>query len=206
MIGLIGKKIGMTTIFAEDGRAVPVTILKAGPCEITQVKTPEKDGYTAVQLGFDPTKETKVSKPMQGHFKNAGTKAYKKLKEFRLEKNGDFEVGQVLTVEQFEIGDKVSLSGVSKGKGFQGVIKRWGFHGGPKTHGQSNKFRSPGSIGQSSSPSRVFKGMKMAGHMGSRNITRSGSLVVGIDPNENLILVRGTAPGPRNGYLIIRKR
>ncbi|MGC9314841.1 MAG: 50S ribosomal protein L3 [bacterium] len=206
MIGLIGKKIGMTTIFAEDGRAVPVTILKAGPCEITQVKTPEKDGYTAVQLGFDPTKETKVSKPLQGHFKNAGTKAYKKLKEFRLEKNGDFEVGQVLTVEQFEIGDKVSLSGVSKGKGFQGVIKRWGFHGGPKTHGQSNKFRSPGSIGQSSSPSRVFKGMKMAGHMGARNITRSGSLVVGIDPNENLILVRGTAPGPRNGYLIIRKR
>ncbi len=206
MIGLIGKKIGMTTIFAEDGRAVPVTILKAGPCEITQVKTPEKDGYTAVQLGFDPTKETKVSKPLQGHFKNAGTKAYKKLKEFRLEKNGDFEVGQVLTVEQFEIGDKVSLSGVSKGKGFQGSIKRWGFHGGPKTHGQSNKFRAPGSIGQSSSPSRVFKGMKMAGHMGSRNITRSGSLVVGIDPNENLILVRGTAPGPRNGYLIIRKR
>lgn len=206
MIGLIGKKIGMTTIFAEDGRAVPVTILKAGPCEITQVKTPEKDGYTAVQLGFDPTKETKVSKPLQGHFKNAGTKAYKKLKEFRLEKNGDFEVGQVLTVEQFEIGDKVSLSGVSKGKGFQGVIKRWGFHGGPKTHGQSNKFRAPGSIGQSSSPSRVFKGMKMAGHMGARNITRSGSLVVGIDPNENLILVRGTAPGPRNGYLIIRKR
>ncbi len=206
MIGLIGKKIGMTTIFAEDGRAVPVTILQAGPCEVTQVKTSEKDGYTAIQLGFDPTKESKVTKPLQGHFKNAGTKVYKKLKEIRLDKKGDYEVGQVLTVDQFQIGDNVSLSGVSKGKGFQGVIKRWGFHGGPKTHGQSNKFRAPGSIGQSSSPSRVFKGMKMAGHMGSRPITRSGSHIVGIDPEENLILVRGTAPGPRNGYIIIRKR
>lgn len=206
MIGLIGKKIGMTTIFGEDGKAIPVTILQAGPCEIVQVKTPEKDGYTAVQLGFDPTKEKRVTKPLLGHFKNAGTKVYKKLKEIRLDKDGGYEVGQLLTVEQFAVGDDVSLSGVTKGKGFQGGVTRWGFHGGPKTHGQSNKFRAPGSLGQSSSPSRVFKGMKMAGHMGARNITRSGSLIVGIDPEENLILVRGVAPGPKNGYIIIRKR
>ncbi len=205
MIGLIGKKIGMTTVFAKDGRAVPVTILKAGPCEITQVKTREKDGYTAIQLGFDPT-EKKVSKPLLGHFKSAGTKIYKKLKEIRLDNDSEFEVGQLLTVEQFQVGDKVSLSGVSKGKGFQGGVKRWGFKGGPKSHGQSNKFRAPGSIGQSSSPSRVFKGMNMAGHMGARKVTRRGSRIIPIDPEENLILVKGGAPGPRNGYIIIRKR
>lgn len=204
MIGLIGKKIGMTTIFAENGKAVPVTILKAGPCEITQVKTPEKDGYTAIQLGFDPT-EKKVPKPMVGHFKSAGTKVYKKLKEIRLNNGEEFEVGQKLTVEQFEVGDKVNLSGVSKGKGFQGGVRRWKFKGGPKSHGQSDKYRGPGSIGQSSSPSRVFKGMHMAGHMGARNVTVRGSRVVAIDPKENLLLVKGGVPGPRNGYIIIRK-
>jgi large subunit ribosomal protein L3 len=206
MIGLIGKKIGMTTIFGEDRKAVPVTILQAGPCEIVQEKTPENEGYTAVQLGFDPTKEQRVTKPLLGHFHKAGTKVYKKLKEIRLDKDGGYEVGQLLTVEQFAVGDNVSLSGVTKGKGFQGGVTRWGFAGGPKTHGQSNKFRAPGSLGQSSSPSRVFKGMKMAGHMGARNITRSGSQIVAIDPEENLILVRGVAPGPKNGYIIIRKR
>jgi large subunit ribosomal protein L3 len=203
MIGLIGKKIGMTTIFGEDRKAVPVTILQA---DKVQEKTPENEGYTAVQLGFDPTKEQRVTKPLLGHFHKAGTKVYKKLKEIRLDKDGGYEVGQLLTVEQFAVGDNVSLSGVTKGKGFQGGVTRWGFAGGPKTHGQSNKFRAPGSLGQSSSPSRVFKGMKMAGHMGARNITRSGSQIVAIDPEENLILVRGVAPGPKNGYIIIRKR
>jgi len=205
MIGLIGKKIGMTTIFSQDGKAVPVTILQAGPCEVTQVKTEKRDGYTAIQLGFDPT-EKRVTKPLLGHFKKAGTKAYKRLKEIRIEEVADYKIGQVLTVDQFKVGDIVSLSGVTKGKGFQGGIKRWGFSGGPKSHGQSNKFRSPGSIGQSSSPSRVFKGMHMSGHMGARNSTLRGSSIVAIDQEENLILVRGATPGPRNGYIVIRKR
>ncbi|RKZ31560.1 50S ribosomal protein L3 [bacterium] len=205
MIGLIGKKIGMTLLFAEDGRAIPVTIIQAGPCEITQVKTRERDGYTALQLGFEPT-EKKVSKPVLGHFKKAGTKVYKKLREIRASDIENFEVGQVLTVEMFNEGDKVSLTGVSKGKGFQGGRKRYGFKGGPKSHGQSNKWRSPGSIGQSSSPSRVFKGMNMAGRMGGTKVTQSGNEIIRIDAEDNLIIVKGATPGARGSYIIVKKR
>ena len=205
MIGLIGKKIGMTLLFAEDGRAIPVTIIQAGPCEITQVKTRERDGYTALQLGFEPT-EKKVSKPVLGHFKKAGTKVYKQLREIRASDIENFEVGQVLTVEMFNEGDKVSLTGVSKGKGFQGGRKRYGFKGGPKSHGQSNKWRSPGSIGQSSSPSRVFKGMNMAGRMGGTKVTQSGNEIIRIDAEDNLIIVKGATPGARGSYIIVKKR
>jgi len=205
MIGLIGKKVGMTTIFNEDGQAFPVTIIEAGPCEIVQVKTAARDGYSAIQLGFDST-DKKVTKPLLGHFQKAGTKVYKKLKEFRIEDDGSYEVGQTLTVEQFSAGDKISVSGVSKGKGFQGACRRYGFAGGPKTHGQSNKFRSPGSLGASSYPSRVHKGKHMAGRMGDKRITQHGNKVIKVDAENNLILIKGAIAGPRGGYIIIKKR
>ena len=205
MIGLVGKKVGMTSVFSEDGAAIPVTILRAGPCEVVQVKVPEKDGYSAIQIGFDPTKK-KISKPELGHLKKAGTKIYKRLREIRIDDPEKFKVGQVLTVEQFKVGETISVSGVSKGKGFQGSIKKFHFKGGPKSHGQSNKWRSPGSLGQSSSPSRVFKGMKMSGRMGGKRVTTSGLRIVAIDSGNNLILVRGAVSGSRGGYvLMIRK-
>ena len=205
MIGLVGKKVGMTTVFGDDGRAEPVTILQAGPCEIVQIKTPERDGYSALQLGFDPTAKNRIKKPMAGHFEKAGTKMYKKLKEFRVDKLDGFEVGQSLTVSEFEVGEKVKVTGISKGKGFQGGLRRHGFKGGPKTHGQSDKWKGPGSIGQSSSPSRVFKGTKMAGRMGGEKVTRTGIEVIEVDSENNLILVKGPVAGPRSGYIIIRK-
>ncbi len=205
MIGFIGKKVGMTTIFGADGTAIPVTILLAGPCEVIQVKSPERDGYSAVQLGFEPT-DKKISKPELGHFKKAGTKVYKTLREFRVEDPQNYSVGQIITVEHFKIGDKVDLSGISKGKGYQGARKRYHFSGGPKTHGQSNKWNSPGSLGQSSSPSRVFKGVRMGGRMGNDKVTIPGSKIVSIDPENNLILVRGAVVGPRGGYITIEKK
>jgi large subunit ribosomal protein L3 len=205
MIGLVGKKIGMTTVFGKNGDALPVTILLAGPCEVVQVKALEKDGYSAIQIGFDTTKK-KISKPELGHMQKAGTKVYKKLREIRVDDPENYKVGQMLTVEQFEVGQKVNVSGVSKGKGFQGSIKRHHFSGGPKSHGQSNKWRSPGSIGQSSSPSRVFKGMKMSGRMGGKKVTVPGSRIVSIDPENNLILVKGAVAGSRGGYVVLVRK
>ncbi len=204
MQGLIGKKIGMTSLYDEEGNNVPVTVIQAGPCVVTQIKTVEKDGYDAVQLGFDDKKEKNTTKPMLGHFKKAGTTPKRKLVEF-----SDFEnvkLGDTLTVDIFKDDTWVDVQGVSKGKGFQGVVKRHGFRGvGDATHGQHNRNRAPGSLGASSYPSRVFKGMKMAGRTGGRNVKMISLRVMKIIPEENLLLVKGSVPGPKGSYLIITK-
>ncbi len=207
MIGLLGKKVGMTTIFAEDGRRVPVTVLTAGPCKVIQVKNPEDDGYSAVQLGYEPIPPKKSKKPMLGHFKKAGVQPFRKLKEFTIEDLPvDFEVGQEIKASDiFNEGELVDCTGVSKGKGFQGVVKRHGFKGGPKTHGQADKFRAPGSVGASSYPSRVVKGMRMGGHMGNKNITVRGLKIVKILEEDNLLLVKGSIAGPKGGYVVIKR-
>jgi large subunit ribosomal protein L3 len=207
MVGLLGRKLGMTRIFAEDGTNIPVTVIEAGPCFVTQIKTPEKDGYSAVQLGFMEKKEKRTTKPLLGHFAKAGVKPLRYLREFR-----DFDIGRELKlgdqigVEVFEPGDVVDVSGRTKGRGFQGVVKRHGFGGGPKSHGQSDRLRAPGSIGQASFPSRVFKGLKMAGHMGNRRVTIKNLVVVKVIPEQNLILVRGGVPGAVNSIVEIKKK
>ncbi len=207
MIGLLGKKIGMTTIFTEDGRRVPVTVISAGPCRVVQIRTPERDGYSAIQLGYEPVSPRKVTKPMLGHFKKAGVPPFRKLKEFRVENAAErFKVGQELTVaDVFSEGDLVDCVGTSKGRGFAGVVKRHGFGGGPKSHGQSNKWRAPGSIGASSFPSHVWKGTRMAGHMGNKTVVMRALRVMKIIPEDNLILVKGSVAGPKGGYVIIKK-
>ncbi|MFQ5583261.1 MAG: 50S ribosomal protein L3 [Calditrichia bacterium] len=205
MIALLGKKIGMTRIFDETGRDVPVTVVKAGPCYVTQVKTKENDGYRAVQLGFDEKKEKNTNRALLGHFKNSNVSSLRVLKEFPLRSDEEVKLGDVQTVEIFEQGDVVQVTGLSKGRGFAGVVKRWGFSGGPKTHGQSDRLRAPGSIGQSSSPSKVFKGIKMGGHMGAKRVSVSGLRVVKIDAENNLLYIKGALPGARNNYLEIRK-
>lgn len=206
MIGLIGRKIGMTRVFDEEGRDIPVTVIEAGPCYVTQIKTPEKDGYIAVQLGFKEKKEKRVTKPLLGHFRKAGVPPTYVLKEFR-DFNGweSLKLGDRITVEVFSPGDLVNITGRSKGRGFAGVVKRHGFRGGPRTHGQSDRLRAPGSIGASSFPSRVFKGTRMAGRMGNRRVTVRNLEVVKVYPEKNLLLVKGAVPGARNGYLEIKK-
>jgi len=206
MIGLIGRKIGMTRVFDEEGRDIPVTVIEAGPCYVTQIKTPEKDGYIAVQLGFKEKKEKRVTKPLLGHFRKAGVPPTYVLKEFR-DFNGweSLKLGDRITVEVFSPGDLVDITGRSKGRGFAGVVKRHGFRGGPRTHGQSDRLRAPGSIGASSFPSRVFKGTRMAGRMGNRRVTVRNLEVVKVYPEKNLLLVKGAVPGARNGYLEIKK-
>lgn len=207
MIGLLGKKIGMTMIFSDDGKRIPVTVISAGPCRVVQVKSKERDGYCAIQLGYEPLKLNRANKPMRGHFKRAGLPPFKKLKEFTLDENEvKFEVGQELRISDvFDEGELVDCTGVSKGKGFQGVVKRHGFRGGPKSHGQSDRHRAPGSIGASSFPSRVVKGIKMAGQMGNKTITVRGLKIVKILPDDNLILVKGSIAGPKGGYVIVRR-
>jgi len=207
MIGLLGKKIGMTSIFTEDGERIPVTILSVGPCRIVQIKTPDTDGYSAVQLGYEPIKNRKSNKPMRGHFRKAKIDPHRKLKEFRMKEiDENFAVGQVLKVDDvFDEGEIVACTGTSKGKGFQGAMKRHGFKGGPKTHGQSDRQRSPGSIGASSYPSRVIKGMKMPGRMGGKAKTINGLEVVKIMPEDNILLVRGSVAGSKGGYIIVKK-
>lgn len=205
MNGILGKKIGMTQIFDETGKVIPVTIVEAGPCKVTQVKTVEKDGYSAVQLGFDEKKRKNTKKPLKGHFKNANTEPLRRLKEFRLLEDVP-SLGDEIKVDIFAVGDSIKVSGKSIGKGFAGVIKRHGFAGvGGTTHGQSNRLRAPGSIGQSAYPSRVIKGMRMAGHYGNVRKTISGLKVVKIDAEKNLLFVSGSVPGAVNGYLEIRK-
>lgn len=202
MIGILGKKIGMTQIFDEQGNAIPVTLIQAGPCQVVQVRTPERDGYEAVQLGFEEIRKVKkVNKPMMGHFKKAGVPPYRVLREFRM---SGLEVGQTVTVEQFQKGDVVHISGISKGKGFQGMIKRHGAGGGPASHG-SKFHRAPGSIGSSAFPSRVWKGHPMPGRMGGVRVTVKNLKVVDVRPEMNLLLVKGAVPGPRGAYLEIRK-
>lgn len=201
MVGILGKKLGMTQIYREDGRAYPVTVIEAGPCCVIQVKTIEKDGYEAVKLGFIEGKEKKINKPEAGMFKKAGIKPYRILREFR---TGGLAVGDFVTVEKFAKGDKVDVSGVSKGKGFQGVMKRHNFSGGPKSHG-STFYRAPGSIGASSYPSRVWKNQKLPGHMGSERVTVKNIEVVEVKAEQNILLVMGAVPGANGTIVEIKK-
>jgi large subunit ribosomal protein L3 len=207
-IGLIGKKVGTTQLFDENGKAVPVTVIEAGPCPVVQRKTGSNDGYEAIQIGFRPTPKAKtVTKPLKGHFEKAKVAPHKHLREFRLQspETVEYTVGQVLTVALFEVGEKVRVTGVTKGKGFQGGVKRWGYRGGPATHG-SMFHRAPGSIGASSYPSRVFKGHHMPGRMGGDTKSTKGLKVVKIIPEQNLMLVKGAVPGAAGGLLTILKR
>ncbi len=204
MPGLIGKKLGMTQIFDEQGNAIPVTVVEAGPCTVVQVKTPERDGYHAIQLGFDPLVERKVNKPMGGHFKGCGTDAFRTLREFRVTE-GEYEPGQSITADIFEPGSKIAVTGITKGRGFQGVVKRHGFHGGPETHG-AKTHDEPGSIGNSAYPGRVWKGKKLPGHMGNVRRTIRGLRIAGVDAERNIVWIKGAVPGARGGLLLIRKR
>ncbi len=199
--GIIGRKLGMTQIFGENGKVEPVTAIEAGPCVVTQIKTAAKEGYNAVQLGFGQTKRLKS--PQRGHLKGLGQ--FKYLREFRVDETESIKVGDTIGVSLFKEGDVVDVTGVSKSKGFAGVVKRHGFAGGPKTHGQSDRHRHPGSIGSTTAPGRVWKGMRMAGHMGGERVTVRGLKVLGADADRNLLLVKGSVPGNRNGLLLIRK-
>ena len=201
--GLIGRKLGMTQVFWGDGTVIPVTVLEVGPCVVTQKKTKDSDGYDAVQLGFDRQKEKRTTKPLQGHFKKADKGCFRILKEFRTDTPGDYEVGQELKVNLFNVGDYVDVIGTTKGRGFAGVIKRHGFGGGRATHG-SMFHRAPGSIGASAYPSRVFKGKKLPGQMGNVRKTVQNVVVVGVRPERNLILVKGAVPGSISGIVMIR--
>ena len=202
--GILGKKIGMTSVFESDGRLVPVTVIKAGPCVITQIKNIETDGYQALQLGFDELDAKKVNKPDAGHFEKSGGKGFSTLREFRVENTEGYELGQVVDLGMFSVGDKVVVSGISKGRGFQGTIKRHGFSRGPETHGSRN-HRAPGSIGQSAWPARVIKGKRMPGRMGSDRITVKNLKVVDIKPEENVILIKGAIPGSKTGIIELKK-
>jgi len=205
MPGLIGKKIGMTSMFSEEGKNIPCTILQVGPCVVSQVKTEEIDGYNAIQLAYDEQKESRMSKALMGHLKKAKTTAAKKLVEIRSFDN-EVALGDVLKVDLFEEGDFVTVVGTSKGKGFQGVVKRHGFAGvGDATHGQHNRLRAPGSIGAASYPARVFKGMRMAGQMGNERVKVENLQVMKILTDRNVIVVKGAVPGAKNSYIIIEK-
>jgi len=199
--GIIGKKLGMTQIFRENGMAEAVTAIEAGPCTVVQVKTIDKEGYNAAQFGFGEARRLKS--PQRGHLKGLGQLKY--LREFRVDETEDIEVGQKVDAGLFQAGDLVDITGLSKGKGFAGVVKRHHFAGGPKTHGQSDRHRAPGSIGATTSPGRVLKGMRMAGHMGNRRVTVCNLEVIEADPGRNLLLIKGAVPGGKNGLLMIRK-
>lgn len=205
MSGLIGKKIGMTSVFDESGNNVPCTVIEAGPCVVTQIRTEENDGYSAYQLGFDDKSEKNSSKALIGHAKKAGTHPKIKFAEFKGFAE-DLKLGDSVGVDHFEVGEFVDVSGISKGKGFQGVVKRHGFAGvGQATHGQHNRLRAPGSIGAASYPARVFKGMKMAGRMGAEKVKVMNLRVLKVMPEKNILLVKGAVPGHNNSYLLIQK-
>ncbi|SFS60439.1 50S ribosomal protein L3 [Lutibacter maritimus] len=205
MSGLIGRKIGMTSLFDENGKNIPCTVIEAGPCVVTQVRTEEVDGYSALQLGFDDKAEKRTNKALQGHFKKAGTTAKKKVVEIQ-DFREDYKLGDQLTVELFKEGEFVDVSADTKGKGFQGVVKRHGFGGvGQATHGQHNRLRAPGSVGAASYPARVFKGMKMAGRMGGNKVTVQNLRVLKVVPEKNILVVKGSIPGHNNAYVIIQK-
>jgi large subunit ribosomal protein L3 len=201
--GLIGKKVGMTQIFDDSGSAVPVTLIEAGPCYVTQVRLPENDGYSAVQLGFVETKPKRLTGGQLGHLKRNNFPPLRFLREFR-QKNPEVQEGDKLTVEVFEVGEYVDIVGTSKGKGFQGAVKRYHFRGGPKTHGQSDRQRAPGSRGSTTTPGRVYKGARGPGHMGDDRVTAQNLNVVLVDVERNLLGVRGSVPGPRGGLVIIK--
>jgi large subunit ribosomal protein L3 len=205
MSGLIGRKIGMTSIFDENGKNIPCTVIEAGPCVVTQVRTLEVDGYSSLQLGFDDKAEKRANKAETGHFKKAGSTPKKKVVEFR-DFEGEYKLGDTVGVDLFVEGEFVDVIGTSKGKGFQGVVKRHGFAGvGQATHGPHNRLRAPGSIGAASYPARVFKGMKMAGRMGNDRVTVENLRVVKIVPEKNLIVIKGAVPGHKNAYVTIQK-
>lgn len=202
--GIIAKKIGMTQIFAESGILIPVTVLEAGPCVVTQKKTMENDGYEAIQVGFGEVKESKVNKPLKGHFEKAGVSATKLLKEFKFENASEYELGALIKADIFAAGDKIDVSGVSKGKGFQGAIKRHNQHRGPMAHG-SKYHRGVGSLSSATTPGKVKKGKKMPGHMGAENVTIQNLEVVRVDADKNLILVKGAVPGNKGSILVIKE-
>ena len=205
MKGLIGKKIGMTQIFDENGLAVPVTLIEAGPCYVTQIRNPEKDGYNAVQLGFEEVKPKRLTGGQLGHLKNNELPPLRFLREFRVKDPQVNEGDRLALGDVFSVGEQVDVVGTSKGKGFQGVVKRYGFRGGPKTHGQSDRLRAPGSIGATTTPGRVFKGKKMPGHMGFERVTIHNLRVEYVDADRNLLGVRGAIPGPKGGVVMIKE-
>ena len=202
--GLLGRKIGMTQVFGPTGEVIPVTVLEVGPCVVTQIRTKERDGYEAVQLGFGEVSAKSLTRPRQGHLKAAG-RLVRHLREFAADNIEEHTVGQVLTADVFQAGQLVDVTGTSKGRGFQGVVKRHGFGGGPRTHGQSDRHRAPGSIGPGTTPGRVFKGTRMAGRMGNRRVTVQNLQVVEVVPERHLLLVRGSVPGPKNGLVMVRR-
>lgn len=205
MAGLLGKKIGMTSIFSAEGINIPCTVLQVGPCVITQVKTIEKDGYNALQLSFDDSKEKNTSKPLLGHFKKANTSPKHFIREIK-NFQGEYKLGDVITAEIFSEDNYVDVTGKSKGKGFQGVVKRHGFSGvGGQTHGQHNRLRAPGSLGASSFPSRVLKGMRMAGRTGNKTVKILNMQIVKLIPEQNILVVKGSVPGPKGSYIIVEK-
>lgn len=206
MSGLIGRKIGMSSLFDEKGKNVPCTVLELGPCVVTQVKTKDKDGYEALQLGFEDKPIKKVNKSLSGHFNKAKVNPKKKLTEFKINFEKDLKLGDTITVEHFKEGEYVDVSAISKGKGFQGVVKRHGFKGvGQSTHGQHNRLRAPGSIGAASYPARVFKGMRMAGQTGAEKVKIQNLIVLKVILEKNVLVVKGSVPGHKNSYVIVQK-
>ena len=205
-MGILGRKLGMTRIFDGAGAAVPVTVIEAGPCPVTQVKTAETDGYNAVQIALTPAKEKHSTKALQGHFAKAGKGLFRHLREIRLTGAPEQELGQELTVEIFAAGDTVKVTGTSMGKGYQGRMRRWNFAGSKDTHGCEKVHRNNGSIGNNTFPGHVFKGRKMAGHWGNETVTELGLTIVDVRPEDNVILVKGSVPGPKNGLVLIRKQ
>jgi large subunit ribosomal protein L3 len=205
-LGLLGRKLGMTSIFTEDGKYVPVTVVEAGPCPVMQVKDEEKDGYVALQLGYGAISSSKLTKAEQGHQGKANSGSYRHTKEFRPERDHEYDIGQVLDVQLFQIGERVKVSSQSKGRGFAGVIKRWNFRGLPATHGHHKVHRSPGAIGQCADPARVFKGKKMAGQMGNKQVTVSNAEIVDVRAEDNLLLIKGQIPGHKDSVVMIRKQ
>jgi large subunit ribosomal protein L3 len=205
-LGILGRKVGMTRIFASDGSAVAVTVIQAGPCPVIQVRNGETDGYDAVQIAFEEAKEKHTTKPARGHFVKAGKGLFRNLREIRLEAPAEFEVGQELTVSLFAAGEKVKVTGTSIGKGYQGVMRRWNFAGSKDTHGCEKVHRSGGSIGNNTFPGHVFKGKKMAGHWGDERVTVKNLEIVDIRAEDNVILVKGAVPGPKNGLVLVRKQ
>ena len=205
MIGLIGRKVGMTQLFDERGEAIPVTIIEAGPCTVTELRSAQRDGYTAVQLGFGTNKESRFTRPALGQFKKRNLPPLRHLREFRVESIEGLAVGQSLDVSIFEKGRHVDIQGVTKGRGFAGVVKRYGFTAGHASHGPT-AGKQPGSIGASAYPSRVVKGKRLPGHMGNVNLTIKNLEVVAIDPEQNMLMVRGAVPGPTNGLVVVKKR
>jgi large subunit ribosomal protein L3 len=201
---IFGKKLGMSRIFTEEGESLPVTVIEAGPCQVIQVKTDDKDGYSALKVGFEAVKEQRVNKPLMGVFKKSETNPHKYLREIRLESDTeDFKVGDSIKADIFKVGDLVKVSGVSRGLGFQGTVRRHGFAGGPVSHGQSDRLRAPGSIGQSSYPSRVLKGTRMAGRTGNRKVTTKNLKIAKVDVDSNMICILGTVPGKKNCFVKI---